>query len=106
MGRIYCLIIGLLLAAASPAARSDEIARWVDGNGVTQFGHPQFAPAEGHEPVHVRPTNGMVVPEVPRAAPASSRPSVVTLERPKMENRKGFRGFNQRPSAGQRNRRR
>jgi len=104
------LLIGLILSAATlPAMASGDIVRWVDDQGVTHFGNPQFAPANAHEPVEVKAANGMVVPTSvrSRSGSRSSGPNVVTLDRTRLENRRGFRGYASRPvrSQGRRSRR-
>jgi hypothetical protein len=74
-------------------AGAETVARWVDENGVTHFGNPQFAPAHA-DSVHVREANGMDKPEAPtrltnpeaRTGPATS---VITV--PPKQNKKGWR---------------
>lgn len=103
-------LIGLtiLLASAAGAGTQSQIVTWVDAEGITHFGDPQFAPPEQHKAVSVNPTNAMVVPDAPAGKTATRRGgSVVTLERTKLKNKKGFRGYAARPrnAKGRRSRR-
>ena len=81
----------LVLALVPFAARSDEIATWVDADGVTHFGNPQFAPDDARA-VEVRPANGMVVPQTPHARPQQGGPSVVVLDKEPNRELVGWRG--------------
>ena len=87
--------LGVLLAAACGVASASEIVRWVDADGVVHFGDRQSAPPTANE-VEVRPTNGMDVPERLVEVPAKAG-SVVKLDRSKLQNKQGFRGYNSRP---------
>lgn len=105
MRQVCCLVFGLVLASASFNVLGSEIARWVDADGITHFGNPQFAPPQAYEAVYVEPTNGMTAPQAPVTRITSTGPAVVTLERPRMRNKAGFRGYSNRPSATQNRRR-
>lgn len=92
MIRPVTLIAAAAIALGGATAHAGEIARWVDADGVTHFGNPQFAPHNA-EPVTVDPANGMAVPT---AAPASSDggrgPAVVVLEKKANRQTIGWRG--------------
>jgi len=96
MRQLFCLfIVAAAIAGAFPAI-AGEVVRWVDENGVTHFGEPQFAPAE-HTPVDIAPANGMVPARYSGGA-ADRGPTFIHLERPRMENKRGFRGYYSRES--------
>jgi hypothetical protein len=88
---------GLIGAAAfaalsfASAAHGDAVVRWVDANGVTHFGNPQFAPPDA-APVDLEPANGMDVPEYVENSRGDG-PNVVTLKYKTVENKRGWRGF-------------
>ncbi len=70
--------LALFLLLALQPVSAESIARWVDADGVTHFGNPQFAPA-GAKMVEVAPTNGMAVPEnVPSRQASTTRWSLIT----------------------------
>ena len=88
------IVLALLATGAVKANPQSEIVTWVDDNGVTHFGHPQFAPPQQHEAVRVNPANGMVAPDLAAANQVQPRSaSVVTLDRTKLKNKRGFRGY-------------
>ena len=92
------LMLSAALNAAETQANSD-IVKWVDSQGVTHFGHQQFAPPDNHEAVEIKPANGMVAPSIPAGSNANShRLHVVKLDRSKLKNKRGFRGYSGRPS--------
>ncbi|XOV85655.1 MAG: DUF4124 domain-containing protein [bacterium] len=100
-GAMFAVVI-----CCSPVVYAGEVATWVDANGVTHFGNPQFAPPGEAQVVDVKPANGMDVvntSDVRRAG--SNGPRVSVLERTHFENPRGFRGFDRR-SPGSRNSRR
>ena len=97
------IVIAATLITASSLATEPAIARWVDADGVTHFGNPQFAPAHAHTSVAVESTNTMVAP-VPSSLnrdQAGTGPAVFNLDRSKLTNKRGFRGYHSRPSAKQ-----
>lgn len=102
--QLFCLLIVAAASAAALPAIGAEVVRWVDADGVTHFGERQFAPSE-HTPVDIAPANGMVPAQYPGGR-TESGPTVIHLERPSMENKRGFRGFDNRPSRSQREYRR
>ncbi len=100
MIRPVTLIAAAAIALGGATAHSGEtgggtggaIARWVDADGVTHFGNPQFAPHDA-EPVAVEPANGMAVPAaVPAASSGSRGPAVVVLEKKANRQTIGWRG--------------
>jgi len=95
MRQLFCLlVVGAALATARVEAT--EVVRWVDEDGVTHFGQPQFAPAE-HTPVEIAPANGME-PARYTGHDSADGPSVITLDRTHFENKRGFRGYRNRPT--------
>ena len=88
--RPYALA-AVLLSTAVPATAGD-IVRWMDADGVTHFGNPQFGPSHA-EQVEVAPANGMDVPE--GVTTSSSRGGPVLVKIDKKPNRQviGFRGY-------------
>ena len=60
---LYLVAIIGITSAGSVAAGG--IAHWVDENGVTHFGNPQFAPAGEGVLIEVTATNIMDVPVAP-----------------------------------------
>ncbi len=69
---------------------AQEVARWVDADGVTHFGDPQFASATATM-IKIGPTNGM---DVPSAVPQLShgRPRFYQIKKAPKVNKGGFRG--------------
>ena len=100
------LLIALALCASSMSTLSfaDEVVRWVDEDGVTHFGNAQFAPAGSGEKITLANANAMDVPDLGILHRSNARkPMKVTmLERTKMKNPRGWRGYNRRSSAGDR----
>jgi len=95
------IAVAAMLITASSFATEPAIARWVDADGVTHFGNPQFAPPQSHSTVAVNPTNTMAVPAKVVRDPDGAGPAVFTLDRSKFTNKRGFRGYHSRPSANQ-----
>ena len=93
--RPLLLVAGaLLLATFSTNGQAGDIARWVDENGVTHFGNPQFAPGAPEDVmlVKVQPANRMVVPTaVPESHRAAGRITVV--KKKAKSNPRGWRGY-------------
>ncbi|MCR9262170.1 MAG: DUF4124 domain-containing protein [Pseudomonadaceae bacterium] len=101
-GAVFAVVL-----CCSPVAYAGEVATWVDNNGVTHFGNPQFAPPGEAESVSVKPANGMDVVETNgNRRSSSSGPSVSVLKRTRVENPRGFRGFDQRSPGSRSGRRR
>lgn len=97
------LLLILIAGSGSAAlqARSD-IATWIDDDGVTHFGNPQFAPPNSHTVVTVHPANTMVATQAPaHTGNTASGPRVVTLNRGKQKNKRGFRGYAARSTMSQ-----
>ena len=88
------LILVTFMALYCGSAHAAEVVKWVDEDGVTHFGNPQFAPPAEGETVSLQPANGMAVPDTSRlpAAKRSGR-QVVTLKKPEKKNRRGWRGY-------------
>ena len=99
MLRKYMFALAISVAFLPSMAIADEVVRWVDENGVTHFGNPQFAPAGEGQAVRVAPANGMDVPDtgVLGRQSASKNMNMTVLERPTMENPRGWRGYSARP---------
>lgn len=85
-------LLTVCVALGGATAQAGEIARWVDADGVTHFGNPQFAPDQA-VPVQVTPANRMDVPEsLPASATRRGGPSVVVLEKEANRQTRGWRG--------------
>ncbi len=82
----------LILAVLSMSASAQDIARWVDEQGVTHFGNPQFAPAGMQDVtlVEVQPANGMAVPVAPPVQKRGAR--YVVLKKKGKVNPNGWTG--------------
>ncbi len=92
----------LVIAGTSLGVHADEIVRWVDSDGVTHFGNPQFAPAGTAQPVEVQPANGMDAPAVRSSRnQTSDRARFTFVDRKYVKNPRGFRGYEGRPSRHQ-----
>jgi len=101
-GAIFAVVL-----CCSSVVYAGEVATWVDKNGVTHFGNPQFAPPGEAETVAVKPANGMdVVATNDSSRSSSSGPNVSILKRTRFENPRGFRGFDQRGQGSRASRRR
>ena len=60
--------LSCVVGSWTPLSFAQGVARWVDANGVTHFGDPQFASATATM-IEIGPTNGM---DVPSAVPQLS----------------------------------
>ena len=94
--RSRSLLLGagtLVFAAFSMNSSAEAIARWVDDEGVTHFGNPQFAPGDPDEVmlVDVQPANAMVVPQY--TAESSGRPRIVVIKKKGKSNPRGWQGY-------------
>jgi hypothetical protein len=96
--RGYIGAFTLCLMAASGMA-DDSVARWVDSNGVTHFGSPQFAPADAAR-VPVNPANGMAAPAQVPATSGSSGTVWTVIDLPPRQNRVGWRSKGDGPNNG------
>lgn len=94
---------GLILLAGlglgSGAALGEEIARWVDDQGVTHFGNTQFAPVDASL-LKVKPANGMDVPLNVSSKPAVSGPTWTRIDKAPKQNKKGWRSKGEGPQNG------
>ena len=83
----------LVFAAYSMSGQAEVIAKWVDEEGVTHFGNPQFAPGDVDAVtlVEVGPANGMVVPTV--VAETNHRSRVVVIKKKGKSNPRGWQGY-------------
>jgi hypothetical protein len=79
-------LLGCAGRVTAQQAQTGNIAHWVDENGVSHFGNPQFAPAQ-HTRLRVGPTNSMDRPRY-RGAEKSSRFKVTYLERGLIRDKK------------------
>ena len=91
-------VLALALLVACGSASADEIVRWVDENGVTHFSNPHLAQSEAATRVNVAPANGMAVARYSEAS-RSTGPSVSVIPRHRVENKRGFRGYDRRPKS-------
>jgi hypothetical protein len=82
------------MIAVGAVAESPEIVKWVDEDGITHFGNPQFAPPEKAEAVEVHPANAMDVPDASHV-PSAKRTGrqYVELKKPGKKNKRGWRGY-------------
>ena len=94
---IYLLAAGITLLVSS--AWAADIAHWVDRDGVTHFGDPQFAPPGEATLITVNPANGMLKPEPGPVYPNGS-PRMLKITKAAKQNKRGWRGY---PHAGARN---
>ena len=88
------LLFVALVAFVGAAAQAAEIAKWVDEDGVTHFGNPQFAPPADSEKITVQDANAMEVPDASGFTRSRSnhRPYVY-LKKASKKNKRGWRGF-------------
>lgn len=101
----YAVIIIAGALCWSPLVAATEVATWVDEQGVTHFGNAQFAPPGAAESVVVPAVNGMdVIQTRSTRASRDNGPTVSVLKRSRMENPRGFRGFDGRQASGRRGR--
>ena len=98
MLRKLLFAMALCAPVISSTAAADEVVKWVDEDGITHFGNAQFAPSGAGEMVNIKPANGMDPTDLSiLQARKSSRPmNMTTLNRPVLENPRGFRGFHSR----------
>jgi len=83
-------LVSCSLVAPTVCAR--EILKWVDANGVVQFGSPNVAPHQGARVVKVQPANGMDAPDINILDEAPTTASVASIARPHVTNKTGWRG--------------
>ncbi len=97
---LFTVILCVILVPSFASA--DEVVKWVDENGVTHFGNPQFAPSGQGRVVEVPPANAMDVPDTTTLGrqAAAKNMNMVVLDRPTMENPRGWRGYNKRHRRG------
>ncbi|MCZ6460202.1 MAG: DUF4124 domain-containing protein [Gammaproteobacteria bacterium] len=70
--RKYLYLVATIGITFAGSAAAGGIARWVDENGVTHFGNPQFAPAGEGSLIEIAAINIMDVPVAPpRAQPGA-----------------------------------
>ncbi len=99
LDRASVLCFAAALAVSTPLAADESIARWVDADGVTQFGNVQFAPDDATR-LSMAPTNGMDVPEaLPRSSSARG-PVWTVINRQPRQNRVGWRSKGEGPKYG------
>lgn len=104
---LILLVIGLSALTSSVHANTNSVVTWVDDDGVTHFGNPQFAPSSGANEVQLQRANGMQVPKGAESISVRKGGSrVVTLNKAARKNKRGFRGYNARPKNRSRSRRR
>ena len=89
----------LLLGFGSGTALGEEVARWVDDQGVTHFGNTQFAP-EDASLLKVKPANGMDVPLNLSSKPAVGGPTWTVIDKAPKQNKKGWRSKGEGPQNG------
>lgn len=95
------LVLGTaaIFGISSSPASAEEIARWVDAQGVTHFGNTQFAP-ETASRVNIKSANRMDVPQNNLASSNSSGPTWTVIARAPKQNKKGWRGKGDGPHNG------
>ncbi len=94
MSTRYAVVIIAATLCFSPVVAATEVATWVDEHGVTHFGNAQFAPPGAAASVEVPPANGMDVVKTRRTSDDRGRgPAVSVLKRSRLENPRGFRGY-------------
>ena len=95
------LILGAAatLSIVSSPVSAEEIARWVDDQGVTHFGDTQFAP-ENASMVNIKSANRMDVPPNTLASSNSDGPTWTVIDRAPKQNKKGWRGKGDGPNHG------
>lgn len=98
-------VFGLLLAGLATTAVAQDIVRWTDEQGVVHFGNAYLAPRAA-EPVELRATNGMDVPQgSPNARQRGNGGAMRLVQRKRVKNKDGWRGFSGRTTPGRRARR-
>ncbi len=91
--RKYLYLVATIGITFAGSAAAGGIARWVDENGVTHFGNPQFAPAGEGSLIEIAAINIMDVPVASPRATRRTPPRVVTIERPAKRNKRGWQGY-------------
>jgi len=101
------ITIGFCSLMSANIALANDVVTWQDDNGVTHFGNAQFAPAGQGDEVRLQPANAMQVPDlaVLQTSQSSRGPAVMTLDRPVVQNPRGFRGYQRRAKSTSRRRR-
>ncbi len=89
MKRLICIAYFLAAIGISASASAGGIAYWVDADGVTHYGNPQFAPAGESNLIEVQAANIM---DVPIAPPAQNRSPRFVKIRHEHKHNKGWRG--------------
>jgi len=88
-------------------ANTKSVVTWVDDDGVTHFGNPQFAPSSGADEVRLQPANIMQVPQGAESISVRKGGTrVVTVSKTARKNKRGFRGYGARPKGRSRSGRR
>ena len=98
--RVCRVALSLCLMAVIGAAHANdnEVARWVDDQGITHFGDAHLAPAEATQ-VEIASTNGMERPgDVPQAS--SRGPVWTVIDQAPKQNKVGWRAKGQTPRSG------
>ena len=94
--RVAAVLLSVAGGTLAPCAFSETVSRWVDENGVTHFGNPQFAPASA-DAVTIKPTNGMdkVTPAATSNSAARTGPATAVIRMAPKRNKKGWRSRNE-----------
>jgi hypothetical protein len=87
---ILFVIAGIVLASS---AKAGEVLKWVDANGVTHFGDRNAAPDSGADLIKLQKANGMVAPDTAVLDQDATTAQHVTLNRPQVQNKRGWRGY-------------
>jgi|GEM_PF-2367543 len=87
---ILFVIAGIVLASS---AKAGEVLKWVDANGVTHFGDRNAAPDSGAAVIKLKKANGMVAPDTAVLNQGANSAQLVTIQRPEVENKRGWRGY-------------
>ncbi len=88
---LFALVLVSVLVV-SPTVYASEILKWVDADGVVQFGSPNVAPHQGTRVIKVKPANGMDAPDVNVLDAVPTTASVASIARPHVTNKTGWRG--------------
>lgn len=96
------IIMALCLSMLASKSFANDVVKWVDEHGVTHFGNAQFAPPGSGESVMVEDANAMDAPDVGILSrrEGRSRANITVLERSKLQNPRGWRGFSRRSRGG------
>ncbi|MBM4204199.1 MAG: DUF4124 domain-containing protein [Gammaproteobacteria bacterium] len=87
---ILFVVAGIVLASS---AKSSEVLKWVDANGGTHFGDRNAAPDSGAAVIKLRRANGMDAPDTAVLDQGANTAQFVTLNRPQVQNKRGWRGY-------------